>query len=458
MATLSNRNGRRIIQFPATGGGRKTIYLGKMDRKSAEAIRSHIDHIISCNATGQPLPLETATWLGGISNDLHAKMVKAALIQPRAAAIIVELGPFIERYIESRTDLKPRTISNLKQVQRGLLAHFSKNQSVPAITRGDMGDWHRGLKAKLAAATVAMHVKKARQIFANAVDRRLIAESPMKGIKAGSMTNAGRLEFIPAVMIDKVINACPSIEWKLIFALARYGGLRVPSETNALRWSDVRWDESRMTIRSSKTEHHEGKATREIPIFPELLPFLREAFEQAPEGAKHVIARNRGENIRTQAERIIENAGVTQWGKLFQNLRSSRETELTATFPLHVVCAWLGNTEIVARKHYLQVTDDHFAGAVNRAAVSTQKDPKVSEPNDKIPGKPEDSAKSDTPKGSSTPHRILAKTLRIERAALHKTMRRLREAMPHLRQADIARLCAEVDSARPPHLPPGGPR
>ena len=31
---------------------------------------------------------------------------------------------------------------------------------------------------------------------------------------------------------------------------------------------------------------------------------------------------------------------------------------------MHVVCAWIGNSEAVAREHYLQVTDAHFeAGA-----------------------------------------------------------------------------------------------
>ena len=48
------------------------------------------------------------------------------------------------------------------------------------------------------------------------------------------------------------------------------------------------------------------------------------------------------------------------WPKLFQNLRSARETELTERFPLHVVTAWIGNSELVARRHYLQVTDEHF--------------------------------------------------------------------------------------------------
>ena len=56
--------------------------------------------------------------------------------------------------------------------------------------------------------------------------------------------------------------------------------------------------------------------------------------------------------------------GLTPWPKLFQNLRSTRETELAEDYPLHVVVAWIGNSQPVAAKHYLQVTDDHFAQAV----------------------------------------------------------------------------------------------
>ncbi len=69
-------------------------------------------------------------------------------------------------------------------------------------------------------------------------------------------------------------------------------------------------------------------------------------------------------NLRTQLLRIMQRAGVQQWPKLFQNLRSSRETELTQRFPMHVVCAWIGNREPVAAKHYLQVTGKHFEEAV----------------------------------------------------------------------------------------------
>ncbi|MEM6260746.1 MAG: integrase, partial [Planctomycetota bacterium] len=68
----------------------------------------------------------------------------------------------------------------------------------------------------------------------------------------------------------------------------------------------------------------------------------------------------------TQLKRILRKAGLEPWPKLFQNLRSSRETELAERFPLHVVTAWLGNSATVAQKHYLQVTEAHIAEAAKR--------------------------------------------------------------------------------------------
>lgn len=120
-----------------------------------------------------------------------------------------------------------------------------------------------------------------------------------------------------------------------------------------------------MTVRSPQTEHHEGRESRLVPLFPELRPHLEGAFDAAEPGTEFVITRYRDKNsnLRTQFERIIRKAGLQPWPKPFQNLRSTRETELAESFPIHVVCAWIGNSQAVATKHYLQVTDDHFEAA-----------------------------------------------------------------------------------------------
>ena len=52
--------------------------------------------------------------------------------------------------------------------------------------------------------------------------------------------------------------------------------------------------------------------------------------------AKHRIAST---NLRTTLERICNRAGVQLWERAFQNMRATRETELTQEHPLHVVVA-----------------------------------------------------------------------------------------------------------------------
>ena len=171
-----------------------------------------------------------------------------------------------------------------------------------------------------------------------------------------------------------VLAACPDAQWRLIFALSRYGGLRCPSEHLALRWSDVDWQNSRIVVHSSKTEHHERGESRVTPIFPELLPYLRDVFEQAEEGCEYVITRYRETNVnlRTQLLKIIKRAGLTPWPKLFQNLRATRQTELCERWPEHVVCAWIGNSKPVAREHYLRVTEKDFEEAAKPGGHATQ--------------------------------------------------------------------------------------
>ena len=130
------------------------------------------------------------------------------------------------------------------------------------------------------------------------------------------------------------------------------------------RLEEIDWGRSKFLVHSPKTEHHQGGDSRWVPIFPELKPHLEAAYERAEPGQVYVLAKYRGQrNLRTRFRKIIKRAGLKPWPKLFQNLRSTRQTELAASNPLHLVCAWLGNKAAVAQEHYLQVTDQDFSNA-----------------------------------------------------------------------------------------------
>lgn len=174
-----------------------------------------------------------------------------------------------------------------------------------------------------------------------------------------------------------MIDACPDSEWRLIFALSRWSGLRCPSEHMALTWGDIDWENNRFTVRASKTEHHVGSGIRIVPLFAELKPHLEAAFDAAEPGAEYVIAkyRNTNQNLRTQMERIIVRAGLKPWVKTFQNLRSTRATELCELFPSHVAAEWLGHSVEIANANYRQVTDAHFKLAVSNPPCSALRNP-----------------------------------------------------------------------------------
>ncbi|MHC4878356.1 MAG: hypothetical protein ACYTGL_18045 [Planctomycetota bacterium] len=80
-----------------------------------------------------------------------------------------------------------------------------------------------------------------------------------------------------------------------------------------------------------------------------------------------ILTADKGEavNWRQTIQKIVKRAGVELWPKLFQALRATRETELAAVLPLHVVTACCGNTPTLALRHYLMMTDEHHQQAAS---------------------------------------------------------------------------------------------
>ena len=140
----------------------------------------------------------------------------------------------------------------------------------------------------------------------------------------------------------------------------------------SLTWREIDWERGRIRVRSPKTEHHAGGESRIIPLFPELRPYLDAIYDKARERSTFVIEqyRHTNQNLRSRMLDIIWAAGLKEWPKLFQNMRSTRETEWAERFPMHVVTKWIGNSEPAAAKHYLQLTDEHFQSAIEGGAES----------------------------------------------------------------------------------------
>ena len=89
-----------------------------------------------------------------------------------------------------------------------------------------------------------------------------------------------------------MIKHCSTLEWKLLFALARTIPTRVRSEIEELTWDDVEWANNTLLIHSPKTRKI-GKSARLVPILPPLKTWLVFAFDQREEGESYVFPKLR---------------------------------------------------------------------------------------------------------------------------------------------------------------------
>ena len=383
MATLSSekytsKNGKTTKTYRIVSNGvkvpRHTIRIGSMSKQQAEFTRNRINAMEACRSIGCPLDPDTSTWLARIDDKLYGKLVKAELVPPRVRPSNepqkeITLGEHLAKLFAARPREKHTTARNEQRARRLLEEYFGKDRTLESITPGDGDDYRVWLIRKFAQATVSVDLRRAKEFMEAARRRRLIEENPFADLSCGPQTNEERIEFIPRETIDRVIAACPDLQWELTFALARYGGARVPSEIARMRWADIDWQRNRLTIYSSKTEHHVGRRCRVVPIFPALRPYLERAYRERDPGEEHVVPRAVGlPNLGTEATRIIERAGVAPWEKTFVNLRGSCSDELEREYPSHVVDAWMGNSSRIRRRHYLKVTEADFGRAAGYPA------------------------------------------------------------------------------------------
>jgi integrase len=367
MASIStDSGGRRRILFSTPDGQRRTLRLGTVSLRTAEAFRLRVEALAEALTLRLPVEPALAAWLADLPDSSHDRLARAQLVEPRTPGGGT-LGALLDAVYNSAA-VKPSTLRTMQQTRAALEAGFGADRRLAEVSPMAAASWRASMvEAGLAQATIAKRVKTARSIFAKAVKWGwLRGGNSFADVRAGTMSNSSRMHFVGLADAGALLDAAPDPSWRALIALSRYGGFRVPSEAAALRWGDVLWDRLRLMVRSPKTEGLDGRGVRPVPLFPELRAALQAAFDAAPAGEEFVIGPLRGHaNLGVALGRLIARAGLQPWPKPWHAMRSSRQTELSETFPAATVAAWMGNTLAVAQAHYLQVRDAHFDAAAS---------------------------------------------------------------------------------------------
>jgi integrase len=390
------RTGYRL-RFQVRPKERKSIWLGNETEAVARTWLNHVNAILVTRSDKMPPPAATLAWIASLEPDYLKKLEIAGLVAPSSPAKPTlppapeppkTLDFLLERFMKTVGRKKPATVEKLEQAGEILKKFFGGDRILTSITPGDAREWADWLatngntrdsnRSDLAKNTVRRKSGLVKQIFNHAVDLRLIADNPFTRLPCSVGRNEERMTFVSHETIERVIEAAPDASWRAIVALARYGGLRIPSELERMTWKDVNFAIGLVHVYSVKTEHHEGKSERYLPLFDELRPYMEDlAIQAKAEGRAGLDDKvfpniTSASNLRTGLIRMIKKSGVGQWEKLFQNLRASRETELMeGGVSIHKVCQWLGNSPAIALRHYALPSTDRakMAEAAKDAGV-----------------------------------------------------------------------------------------
>jgi integrase len=354
MASLvKESNGRMRVDVVCPEGGRRKIRLGKISRRDAGTFKRFVERLVQAVRMAE-LPDEvTARWLQALSDSLYAKVAAIGLVRDREVS---RLGPWLEGFMRSKAaGLKPESTRKLRQTIHKLVLYFGEVKDLRQIRSDDAQAWRQTLvDGRLSEAAVKTHCGNAKTFFNEAVRRKLITESPFAALKSGATASANE-RYVTPDETGKILDTCPSARWRLLVGLARYAGLRIPSESYSLTCADVDWERHRLNVRSPKTERYRGHERRTVPIDPRLYKLLQDRFDELEPGEGRLL-KMRGGRIRFVMNEVVRRSGVAPWPKFFQSLRASCEKEWAMHHPQAAVSQWIGHSLTTSGKHYLNGT------------------------------------------------------------------------------------------------------
>ena len=390
-ATKDSRGWR--VRFMGVTGEQKTLRPGKGTTKAAaEQLGRHVDSLVASKMARGPIDRQTAIWLAEIGDTLRKKIERAGLVEsaePVEAEPLVEqkpvfeLGRFLAEYRDdgltaSGERAAELTVTKWRAPMSSLLNFFGEKRDISTITHEDAHQYRKWLDERrikktkqnpkgqpLADNTKRKHMDNAKVFFNGAKRRGLIAFNPFEHQISSTKPNRERDYFLNREDTERILEACPDAEWRLLVALWRLAGLR-KMEIFQLTWGDVLSDQGRMRVHATKTAHHEGKDIRYVPL-RDIREHLEDVFQLLAGGGvpadAPIITRfsATNSNLDKPFKSILHRAGLVPWPKLFQNMRASCETEwLNEGHPAHVVAAWIGHSVKVQRDSYAQITDGHY--------------------------------------------------------------------------------------------------
>jgi len=394
LASLSKDGPKKYrILFTGANGKRQQIRFSGFTPKDAKTLLNVVERLISAKAFGSGIDPHDVKILASLPDRIHQRLAKHGLVETRVPEAeperVMTLATFLQQHNDDGRTSKGKkaarnTVLNWSSTRKFLVEVLGADRDIATISLEDAHQFRRWMdRRKINQKTAGRigqpmsenakrkHIANCKTFFNAAKRRGLITLNPFDSQVSSTEVNRSRDYFVTPADTRKILDAAPDSQWRLLIALWRLAGLR-KMEVFELTWGDVLWDQGKLRVRSSKTEHIEGCEMRYVPI-RDVRGYLDAAFTEAEEGTQSVITRfsATNDNLDKPFRKIIESAGMEPWPKLFQNLRSSCETQwLKDGERADLVANWIGHSVKVQNKNYVQHTEEDIDAFNNREAFT----------------------------------------------------------------------------------------
>lgn len=348
-----------VIYETANGGKRKLT--GFSSKQAAQNFAYNLNRLATLKKHGSDLTTAILEWIDSISDEVHAQLVSDGILPKRIKpGTLKELAGYFLRGDIAQRELKEKTLETRRVFANRWFTFFGEHRRVCDITPKEAREYREWHAPQYAPATWGREIKSLKTLFQFAVDElHWIKENPFRRFKGGNQANKAKLHEVTLEETQLIIEECPNAEMRLIFCLARFGGLRV-SELAVLDWEGVNFKRNSLTVNVPKKTDKRSEAmgeyvTRITPLWPELRQAFEEYWETLPEGAGMRVFPQcpNDQALTSRFKKILKRAGVQKWPKFFQSMRATRATELRKKFPEYMVNSWIGHTQAVAEEHYI---------------------------------------------------------------------------------------------------------
>jgi integrase len=308
------------------------------------------------------------------------------------------LSSFCKDWLNARKpDLRPASYELYQYAIKRLETYFGKEVCVQDVTPKDavvfvskQKSLARGHEGKILSDWSREQIKRyCKLIFDAAVKWSLIRTNPFDALRFKKPTTK-RWHRVTAAEYHAMLEAAPTLRWKVFYALAYTSGARV-GELFSLTWSDIDFENSRLVIANRDgtidmppfyVKDHEA---RRIPLPKHTIDLLTEWQAKAPEGVPYILlTKERYERVKAKWQRLrkqrqpwknrymVNNvlrdfkrhfrwAGIKPVAKLtVHTLRKSCGQNWADHLPMNVVKELMGHSKAeTTLEYYSQVDKDH---------------------------------------------------------------------------------------------------